>query len=139
VSPPLRLASPVVEGGVSGEMGQPVPPSPRTLYETEKEIVRAQFEVEAQYESWSLEPGSAPATKARTALAIHIRHGLFSETVEMGSLDDFKGVAEEFLSSASRRMKLAEALMEFSMMEVSWEGANGEFHCRLASGTLRSS
>jgi hypothetical protein len=42
-----------------------------------------------------------------------------SETVETGSLDDFKGVVEELLSSASQRMKVAEALTEFSMMEVS--------------------
>jgi hypothetical protein len=39
--------------------------------------------------------------------------------VEMGSLDNFKEVVEELLSSASRRMKVAEAFTEFSMMEVS--------------------
>jgi hypothetical protein len=107
---------------VSGETDRPLPPSPRMLNEMEREIARARFEVEAEYEAWSLEPESAPVTKARTALAILICHGFFSETVETGSLDDFKGVAEEFLSSASRRMKVAEAFMEFSMMEVSSGG-----------------
>jgi hypothetical protein len=60
-----------------------------------------------------------------------------SETIETGSLDNFKGVVEELLSSASRRMKVAEAFTEFSMMKVSSRRANGEFHCRLASSTLR--
>lgn len=79
--------------------------------------------MEAQYEAWSLEPGFALATKVRMALVIIlICYGLFSETVETGSLDDFKRVAEKFLSSASQRMKLAEVFMEFSMMEVSWGG-----------------
>jgi hypothetical protein len=75
--------------------------------------------VEAEYEVWSLESGFAPTMKARTALAILIRHGLFSETLETGSLDDFKRMEEEFLASALRRMKVAEAFTEFSMMEVS--------------------
>jgi hypothetical protein len=104
---------------VSGETVRPVPPSPRTLYKMERENARARFEVEAKYEAWSPEPGPAPTTKVRTALAILIRHGLFSKTVETGSLNDFKGVAEEFIASASRWMKVAEALTELSMMEVS--------------------
>jgi hypothetical protein len=122
MSPLLRPASPVVKGGVSGETDRPVLPSPRTLYKTEREIARAWFEVEAEYEAWSPELGSAPATKARTALAILICRGLFSKTVEMESLNDFKGVAEKFLASTSRRMKVAEAFIEFSMMEVSSGG-----------------
>jgi hypothetical protein len=122
VSPPLRPASPVVEGGVFGKTDRPVPPSPTMLYETERETAIAQFVLEASYEAWSPDPESALVTTARTALAILIRHGLLSETVEMGSLDDFKGVVEELLSSASRRMKVAEAFTEFSMMEVSSGG-----------------
>jgi hypothetical protein len=106
MSPLLRPASPVVKGGVSGETDRPVLPSPRTLYKTEREIARAWFEVEAEYEAWSPELGSAPATKARTALAILI----------------CQGVAEKFLASTSRRMKVAEAFIEFSMMEVSSGG-----------------
>jgi hypothetical protein len=74
--------------------------------------------VEAEYEAWSPKLEPPPATKARMALAILIQHGLFSETVEMGSLDDFKEVAEEFLTSVSRRMKVVEAFTEFSMMKV---------------------
>jgi hypothetical protein len=104
------------------------------LYETERETARALFEVEAEYEAWSPNPGLALAKKARTALAILICHGLFSETVETRSLDDFKGVVEEFFVSTSRRMKVAEAFTEFSMMEVS----SREFHCRLESTTLRT-
>jgi hypothetical protein len=110
-------------------MDRHVPPSPRMLYETEKEIARALFQVEAEYEAWSPEPGSARATKVKTALAIPICHGLFSETVETGSLDDFKGVAKEFLASASWGMKVAEAFTKLFMMEVSSGGhgcqANG--------------
>jgi hypothetical protein len=119
VSPPWRPASPIVEGGVFGETDRPVPPSPTMLYETERETAIARFVLEASYEAWSPDHGSAPASTARTALAILIRHGLLSETVETGSLDDFKGVVKELLSSASRRMKVAEVFTEFSMMEVS--------------------
>jgi hypothetical protein len=64
--------------------------------------------VEAEYEAWSPKLGSTPTTKARTALAILIRHGLFSETVETRTLDDFKGLVEEFLASVSRTMKVME-------------------------------
>ena len=94
-------------------MDHPVLSSPRMLYKTEREIARTRFELEVEYEAWS------PATKARTALAILIFHGLFSKTIEMGSFNDFKGVAEELLASASQRMKVVEAFSEFSMMEVS--------------------
>jgi hypothetical protein len=104
---------------VAGETDCAVPPSPRTFYETERENARARFEVEVEYEAWSPESGPPPAMKARTALAILIWHGLFSETVEIGSLDDFKGVAEEFFARASRRMKVVVAFTEFSMIEVS--------------------
>ena len=96
-----------------------VPPSPRTFYKIERENGRAQFEMEAEYKAWSLELEPPPTMKARTALAIFIRHGLFSKTVEMGSLDDFKGVALEFFTRASQRMKVVVAFTEFSMMEVS--------------------
>jgi hypothetical protein len=119
VFPPLRPANPFIQGGVSRETDRPVPPSPRTLYKTERENARAQFEVEAEYEAWSPEPGPAPTTKARTALAILICQGLFSETVETGNLNNFKWIAEEFLASASWRMKVAVAFTKFSMMEVS--------------------
>lgn len=40
VSPPLRLANPVIEREVLGKTDCPVPPSFRTLYEMEREIVR---------------------------------------------------------------------------------------------------
>jgi hypothetical protein len=114
----LHPTNPVVKGGVSGKTDHPVAPSSRTLYKTEKENARARFEVEAEYEAWSPEPEPPPAMKARTTLAILIQHRLFSETVETGSLDNFKGMAEEFLASASQRMKVAEAFMEFSIMEA---------------------
>jgi hypothetical protein len=119
VSPPSRPVSPVVEGRVFGEVDRPVPPSPD---ETDREAAITRFVLEALYEVWSPDPESAPATTAKTALAILIRHGLLSETVETGSLDNFKGVVEELLSSASRRRKVAEAFTEFSMMEVSSGG-----------------
>jgi hypothetical protein len=119
VTPPSRLASPVVEGGVFGKADRPVPPSPDG---TDRETAIARFVLEASYKAWSPDPGFAPAATARTALAILIRHGLLSETVETGSLDNFKGVVEELLSSASRRRKVAEAFTEFSMMEVSSGG-----------------
>jgi hypothetical protein len=47
VSPPLRPASPIIEGGVFGETDRPVPPSPTMLYEIERETTIARFVLEA--------------------------------------------------------------------------------------------
>jgi hypothetical protein len=88
----------------------------------ERKTATARFVLEASYEAWNPDPRSAPTTTSEIALAILILHGFLSETLETGSLDDFKRVEEELLSSASRRMKVAKAFTEFSMMEVSSRG-----------------
>jgi hypothetical protein len=64
----------------------PSPPlSPTTASLRERERARAQFVEEAEFEVWSLDPGSPLHLKPRTALGILIRHGLLSETVETGT------------------------------------------------------
>ena len=93
-----------------------------TLYKTKRKTVKAQFVLEVSYKAWSPGPESAPIMTARIALMILICHGLFSEAFEMGILDNLKGVAEEFLSSALWRMKVVEVFTKFSMMEVSSGG-----------------
>jgi hypothetical protein len=60
-----------------------------------------------------------PAKKEKTAFTILIWHGLMSETVETGSLEDFKRLAKEFVASTLRKVKTTEAFTDFSMMEVS--------------------
>jgi hypothetical protein len=119
LSPPLRPASLVVGVDVPNEMDPSIPFSLRTLHEMEREKVQAQFELEAMYKAWSPNPEPPPTMKERTALAILIWHGLIIETVETGSLDDFKRVAKEFVASTSQRGKTVEAFTEFSMMEMS--------------------
>jgi hypothetical protein len=85
---------------VSNKTDPHVPPSPRTLYETEKEKAQARFEVEATYEACGPNPVPPSTTKERTALTIMNWYGLMTETVETGSLNDFKRVAQEFVASA---------------------------------------
>jgi hypothetical protein len=98
----------------------PSPPiSPTTAYFRERERARAQFVEEVQFEVWSHDPGSPPHVKPRTALGTLIQHGLLSEAVEMGTLEEFSRAAQEFLSSASRRVMTVEAFTDFSMAELS--------------------
>jgi hypothetical protein len=104
---------------VSGETDPSVLPSFRTLYETEREQAQARIKVEATYEAWSPNSGALSTTKEKMALAILIQHGFMSETMETGSLEDFKQLVEDFIASASRWTKTAEAFMGFSIMEVS--------------------
>jgi hypothetical protein len=74
---------------------------------------------QAVFEVWSLDPRSPPHLLLRTALGILICHGLLSETVKTGTLEEFSEAAQEFLSRASRRVTTVEAFTDFSMAEVS--------------------
>jgi hypothetical protein len=64
-----------------------------TAFLREKERAQAQFVEEAEFEVWSHDPKSPPHLKPRTALGILIRHGLMSETVETGTLEEFSRAA----------------------------------------------
>jgi hypothetical protein len=64
----------------------PPPTSSRTAYETAREKAQAEFEEQATFEAWSLNPCPLSTAKDRTVLAILIQHGLMSKMVEIGSL-----------------------------------------------------